>query len=136
MNIKEQFIKFFLVGLLNTFIDFSVFNFFALFFELTTLNYIFLKAGSFLVAATNSFTFNKNWVFKKKNLKNKKKTFLKFLSISGTGLIINIITSSLTFRFLQPTLSPFLAANTGILVGVSSVIAWDFLGYKFLVFKK
>ncbi len=136
MDIKRQFAKFCLIGLLNTFIDFTVFNFLAIFFKLTTLNYIFLKTGSFLVAATNSFFFNKNWVFKRKKIKNKKKTFLKFLSISGSGLIINVTTSSLVFKALQVSLPATLAANLGVVVGVASVVIWDFLGYKFLVFKK
>lgn len=131
----KQFIKFCLVGTLNTVIDFFVFNVLSLFFGLAGFNYIIFKSISFVVASGNSFLWNKNWVFNKQG-KNSKMLPL-FFFIAFTGLIINSLTATIVFEILKETdISTAIAANIGVACGVVVVVLWDFLGYKFLVFKK
>lgn len=129
-----QFVRFCLIGLLNMVIDFSIFNLLSFSFGLAGFNYVIFKGVSFVVASINSFLWNKKWVFKKKE--GDKKQVSLFFTIASLGLLINTLTASVTFEFLKSEINTSLAANIGVACGVVVVTLWDFLGYKFLVFKK
>lgn len=140
MNINKkagrQFIKFCIVGVLNTAIDFLAFNGLTVLFGLGSFNYVIMKAVSFLISSINSFLLNKNWVFKKKSAN--KKTALKFLSVASIGLLINTAVAVATFKVLKSitNINTPLVANLGVAAGVGAVMLWNFFGYKLLVFKK
>lgn len=137
MKTCSQFSKFFIVGVCNAVIDFTIFNLLALGFGLVGFNYIIIKMISFLAATGNSFFWNKKWVFKKKGKIKKKNTFL-FLLISGAGLLINTFTANFIFQLLSqhlPTLPVSLTANIGVTCGIAIIILWNFCGYKYIVFK-
>jgi len=137
-----EFIKFICVGLLNTAIDLAVLN--ALLFIFGSAIHAghigifpFLKSISFLAAVTNSFFLNKYFVFCKLTPFKIKELFM-FLGISTASLVINVGVSSAVFFTLPHfwAVSPSLAANIGALFGSGTVFLSNFLGYKFIVFKK
>jgi len=91
------------------------------------------KGISFLVAATNSYFWNKRWTFR-----SNKKVFVQFLTVSTVGLFLNVSTASFLVNIVQPQfgLSEKVWANVGAINGTLVVMTWNFIGYKFVVFKR
>ena len=133
-----QFAKFAAVGTLNSFVDAGVLN---LAIYITGISagwlYSLFNLVSFLAATTNSFFWNKFWTFEaKESIKTGETT--KFYLIAAVGGLLNVGIASLVVNgFMRPEgISPKLWANIGKLCGIGAAFLWDFLGYKFIVFKK
>lgn len=138
LPVLYQFGKFAAVGVLNTFVDIGVLNLEILTFGTpTTWPYRIFKAVSFFAATTNSFLWNKFWTFNSQEPANPSQT-IKFYAVAIGGFLINVGVASYVFSGIAaPTsISPNLWANIGAIVGVAAAFLWDFLGYKYLVFKK
>ena len=131
------FFKFFCVGVLNTALDLMVLNILIYFFGTGVHGELFVvfKSISFLAAVANSYILNKWWVFRHDTPTNVKEPLL-FLIISAVGFWINVSISFAVFTLFVQQASPQLAANIGALMGTFVVLGWNFLGYRFLVFKK
>lgn len=131
------FLKFFCVGILNTTLDFAVLNFLILIFS-AGLNgglFVFFKSISFFVAVINSYFLNKWWVFQHYGNTGVREPIL-FLTVSTTGFLINVSISFMVFSSSANQISNHLAANVGALAGTCAVLAWNFFGYRSIVFKK
>lgn len=130
--------KFVLVGILNTFVDLGVLNILMLATSISTgAFYSVFKGISFVFAVINSYFWNKFWTFKKATAAaNPQKEFIQFLVVSLIGFGINVGVASLVV-FLGGSLgmSPKLLANAGALAATLAAMAWNFVGYKFIVFK-
>lgn len=134
-----QIAKFFLVGAFNTLIDLGLLNLLMWGFAVTVgWGYSFFKAISFTLAAVNSYLWNKFWTFRKKETKAGPKEFLKFYIITGIGFFLNVGIASLIVNAigLQFGIAEKAWANIGAIIAVICVATWNFLGYKFIVFKK
>jgi putative flippase GtrA len=133
-----QFGKFITIGLSNTAIDFGILN---LLIFVTNIErgylYSIFKAVSFMVAVTNSYLWNKFWTFKSHENKETRKEFIQFVAISGVGFGINVIVASFIVNIIGPVgeISPRLWANIGAFAAIVISVFWNFLGYKFIVFK-
>lgn len=136
--------KFVLVGGLNFLIDIGILN---LLIFLTSIAagwlYSVFKGASFVVAVFNSYFLNKFWTFKatathQKSGKKIGKEFLSFLIISLIGLALNNLIASLVVNWLGPQwgISENLWANIGAVTAAFLAMFWNFMGYKFIVFKK
>jgi putative flippase GtrA len=133
-----QFGKFVSVGVLNTFVDLGVLN-----LEIVALGtpgawgYRIFKAVSFLAATTNSFLWNKFWTFDSREPANTLQT-IKFYAVAAGGFLLNVGVASYVFsNVARPeSFSPNLWANVGAIMGVAAAFLWDFIGYKYFVFKK
>jgi len=132
-----QIVKFLEVGVLNTFIDIGILNLLVWQTGITSGGWLApLNTISFLFAATNSYYWNKFWTFKKKK-ETKGGEFLQFLLISviGWGINTGIVVLGTTF------LTPIAAFSAGAWVNIVKLaatfisMAWNFIGYKFIVFK-
>ena len=132
-----QFGKFAAVGFLNTAIDFGVLNLLSLTTGITS-GYIIggVNIPGFLAAATNSYFWNKFWVFKKSGEGGVWHDFPRFLAVTVTGVLINGGAVVLLTTFVSP---PF--GMDGVRwLNISKVFAtvitlvWNFFGYKFFVF--
>jgi len=134
-----QFGKFITIGLSNTAIDFGILN---LFIFITDVErgylYSLFKAISFMVAVINSYFWNKFWTFESRENNETGKQFFQFLAISGVGFGINVIVASIIVNVIGPVaeISARLWANLGAFVAIVISVLWNFLGYKFIVFKK
>lgn len=137
-----QFIKFALIGFMNFFIDIGVLN-----LEMyvsgksSGLYYTFFKAFSFLCAVIFSYFLNKHWTFQDRKKTEQAKQFSQFLFVSVIGMIINVTTASTIVNYIAPqikfiTLSGKLWGNLGAVGGSAVGLVWNFIGYKFWVFKK
>ena len=137
-----QFFKFSIVGFMNTALDFSVLNLLILIFGLrgSVIRYVIFTAAAVLISFTNSFIWNKNWTFRSNTPVGRiKKEFLLFFLIAGTGMLWNITTATAvyaTIEYVFPSIPDLISANAGALSALIVVILWDFLGYKYIVFKK
>jgi putative flippase GtrA len=138
LPVLYQFGKFAAVGVLNTFVDVGVLNLEILAFGTPgAWPYRIFKAVSFLAATTNSFLWNKFWTFDSREPANTSQT-IKFYAVAVGGFLLNVGLASYVFtNVARPEgISPNLWANIGALAGVAAAFLWDFLGYKYLVFRK
>lgn len=138
LPILYQIAKFVLVGVLNTAIDFAFLNYLISATgivkgaELGVLNAI-----SFTASVTNSFFWNKYWVFNKSGSESTVE-FIQFFVVSLVGAIIN----SLVVIFVTGYITPLLGfdakqwANASKILATIIAMSWNFVGYKLVVFKK
>lgn len=138
----KQFSKFFVIGIINTGVDLGVLNLETFFTEARQgYPYAIQKGVSFMVAVTFSYFMNKYWAFQDKNKEGEGKKFSQFIFVSLIGMAINMTAATLTVTYLQPVfkigfLTPQMWVNIGALAGSASGLVWNFVGYKFWVFKK
>lgn len=132
-----QIAKFIVVGGLNTFLDFAVLNLLiALTGTATGGGFSLFKALSFSTAVVNSYFWNKHWTFEARG-KNKTE-FIQFLLVSIVGVGINVGSASALVNLIGPVfgLGPVVWANLAALIATFLALAWNFFGYKLLVFRK
>ena len=130
----KQIAKFVLIGGFNTLIDLGVLNILIFTTGITSgLGFPLIKGTSFLVAISNSYFWNKRWTFH-----SQKDVFLQFFTVSAVGFVLNVGVASFVVNVITPQfeLSKELWANIGGITGTLVVMTWNFLGYKFIVFKK
>lgn len=142
----RQFIKFALIGVMNTLVDLAVLNTETLLSGVKEgSGYAVQKGFSFLVAVTFSYFMNKNWTFEDKSQENQARKFSQFLFISVIGMLINVTVATVVVTYLKPAVNPVLNlafltdqlwVNIGALSGTAIGLIWNFLGYKLWVFRK
>jgi len=133
-----QFSKFFIVGIINTSIDFAVLNLLIGITDKTSgVYYSVFKSISFIVAVTNSYFMNKYWTFSSHE-GAKAGEFAKFITVNLIGWGINVGTASYVVNVLGAPagISPVVWANIGAVSAVAITLFWNFFGMKFFVFKK
>lgn len=130
-----QFGQFAAVGTLNSFIDIGIFNLETFLYAMPISTPIFavFKAISFLCATTNSFFWNRNWTFGSTDKVNVGEvTGFYTVALIGWGLNVAIATF---VKAIGPDTKMWInivAPVAGILV----TFIWNFVGYKYFVFKK
>ena len=123
--LKEQFLKFILVGITSTVINYSIFYVFNSYFF---LNYLFSAFFGYVVGVFVGYSLNVRWTFGVK--KDEERSLVKYLLIYLLTLIIAIIllyslVAALNFK-------PHIAY---IFVVVFATLT-NFIGMKYWVFKK
>jgi putative flippase GtrA len=139
IKIIFQVAKFGCVGAANFAVDIGILNL-LIFLSGTAVGaaYIAFKVISFAFAVTNSYIWNKVWTFKKTDTKETGKEFSQFIMVSVIGLILNAAVAG----FLVIVVGPMGGIKVKTWASVSAAVAsicvmvWNFLGYKFWVFKK
>ncbi|MCH7883398.1 GtrA family protein [Patescibacteria group bacterium] len=131
-----QLAKFAATGFLNAAIDFGILNFLIFTTGIASgIGFSTFKAGSFIVANLNGFVWSRYWVFGSRNKITKE--YLQFFLVSIIGISLNVGSASIVVNGIavQFGLSPQAWANIGAAVGAAVGLIWNFLGYKFIVFK-
>jgi putative flippase GtrA len=140
---QEQFIKFALVGISGTIIDFSIFNIF-LFLK---FNSLISGSISFLIAVFNNFYWNRKWTYPESMKFPLKEQLFKFFIVSLCGLIIrnllynNIEKSSILLAenifpsngFVAPAV---LGQNLSLAIVIFIVLLWNFFINRIWTYKK
>lgn len=134
-----QFLRFAIIGGINTGVDFAVLN---LLSWITGINkgngVIWLNLASFSVAVINSYFLNKFWAFKDQTSSDQGKKFASFIGISVIGAVIN----TSIVRFVSTNIDPVFGLSAPLWLNVAKALAtgisliWNFIGYKLVVFKK
>lgn len=130
---KRQIIKFSIIGVLNTIIDFSILN-----FLVRILSWTVLPANtiSFSVAVINSYFLNKYWTFRDKQPVHIKQ-FSMFIMVSLVGLGLSNLLIYLgleIFKTYTFGLSFVWHYNIAKAMSAIIVLVWNFLASKFWVF--
>ena len=124
MKLEKQFIKFIIIGCKSTLINYC------LYFILykTTYNIILASASAYLAGNVNSFIFGKKWVFKNSAIKNNF-IFIKFLMVYlFGGYLFSATTNYLSTKGIDHRFA--------WLIGISICTVNNFLGSKYIVFKR
>jgi len=125
----KQFIKFAIVGVINTAIDWLVYWAIISLFSVSAQNLKQIaKAFSFIVSATGSFIMNRKWTFESTN----KKIYIeasKFFIISIFGLFAN----NVIFYFVTAKLK--FSDIIGLIFATALIMFWNFFANKYWTFK-
>lgn len=134
-----QLTKFTLVGGSNFLIDLGTLNVLIAFSGVATGFYAnVFKALSFLVAVIWSFFWNKFWTFSARSVEHAGRQFTEFFAVTVVSFLINLGVFALLNDFVgargginPPTWASLSAAGAAV-IG----LIWNFIGYKFVVFRK
>lgn len=156
--------RFGLVGIMNTVIDFLVLNILAVTLLPKSLNLLnfnlfgieivitgLVAAGliSGTLAMINSYIFNMRFTFKKRDIDTRHSVYFFLITILGLYAIRPVILKLLTDTWLWPSQvvysitsslhlpfsSNFDQRNFALLVAIAIVLVYNYLTYKFIVFK-
>lgn len=133
-----QLVKFGLIGVLNTLLDFAVLNLLSYLTKVYSgKELILLNIVAFVIANLNSYFWNKFWTFNSKT-KNVASEFGKFILVSVIGFAINSVILWFMTTIMSPmgNLSAPLWENVAKLLATVVYMIWNFFGYKLIVFKK
>ncbi|KKR55720.1 MAG: hypothetical protein UT92_C0001G0063 [Candidatus Curtissbacteria bacterium GW2011_GWA1_40_24] len=136
--IALQFAKFGAAGALSTLLDLGILNSLIFFTGFAAgWHYSLYKSISFIVANINAYFWNKHWTFKAGGESNVKE-FGQFFAVSLIGFGINVSLASLIVNIIGPigNISIERWGNIGALAATIISLIWNFVGYKFLVFRK
>jgi putative flippase GtrA len=142
-------IRFIAIGILNTVIDFGIFNILIFVFN---LNSVVANTISVSIAMTISFFLNRSIVFRHEG-KNNASRFIKFIAITAFGLyfIQNLIVFVFSHKFTLPAeiatdiihaiglnmfSEDFIIANFAKALATGVTMVWNYFMYKKFVFGK
>jgi putative flippase GtrA len=130
MNLNKgiyQFVKFSIVGVLNTLINLLVIYIFTEFFG---IYYLISAVLAFIVAVTNSFILNKIWTFQENFRKNLHLKSIKFFIVSIISLIFNLFILYISVEYLKIW---YIFAQ---IIAIIFNLIINFFGNKLWTFKK
>ena len=136
-----QLAKFLLIGALFAIFDLIIFNFLLEYFGISKeerLKYAFFVITSFIIVTTIKYIADKYWAFEKAGREQRGLEFGKFFTITLISGGIQVGVASFIFA-AAPSLfgmTELVVGNIGKTGGIIVASIWNFLGYKFIVFKK
>jgi len=134
----RKLVKFLVVGMLNTGVDFFIFN--TLIVATTAdkgLALTAFKAISFTVALVNSYFLNRAWTFDDEAaVHSKKSEFMRFALVTLVGFALNVGATTLIADSTPPLhLTQIRWDNVAAVIATALNLAWNFVGYRLFVFK-
>lgn len=131
----QQLLRFLITGLINTIIDFGVFNLLIILSGARSSTAIALiNTLAVALAVTNSFILNRNWTFPVYN--RKKGQIQRFIIASLIGILINSATVTLLSNLhLLAAFAPLLVLNAAKIIAALLSTSWNFLAYRNWVFR-
>ena len=135
-----QLAKFLLIGGVFAIFDLIILNLLLEYFGIKkeeTIKYAIFVGISFVIATTGKYIADKYWAFEKTERTEMGSEFIKFFVITLISGGIQVVTASFVFSVFTSFLgSEIVGANLGKIFGITVASAWNFIGYKFIVFKK
>jgi len=133
-----QLAKYLLIGVLATILDLGILNGLILVSGVATgVAYAVFKGITFLIATSAKYFGDKFWAFEKMEKTGMGKEFSQFFFVTLIGLGLNVGIASFVVNGIDPQFG-LTANNWGTVGGIAAafgVMAWNFIGYKFFVFK-
>ncbi len=134
-----QGVKFLLIGALFALFDLVILNSLMGYFGITKgIVYSIFVTISFVIVTTIKYIADKYWAFEKPEKEKMGIEFTGFFIITLISGVIHIGVASLLVNIIGPQFAilPLIWANIGKILGITVASIWNFLGYKFIVFKK
>lgn len=133
-----QLAKFVLIGAFFALIDLTVLNFLLVRFNATEgAPYVISVTISFIVATCFKYVADKYWAFEKMEKGKAGTEFGAFFIVTLISLGIQVGTAYLVVTGGPKLgLDQYVWANVGKICGIIVAAAWNFVGYKYIVFKK
>lgn len=139
---KRRFIKFALVGISGTFVDFGIFNL-LLFYKFSSN---FAYTISFIVAVLNNFYWNRNWTYPESKIHPIKAQLIKFSSVSVAGFLIRTNLYKLieqpSIKFAEGILNKgflfsaeVVGKNISLALVIIVVLFWNYFANRLLTYK-
>ena len=130
--------KFLMVGVMNTGIDFFVFNALIAVTRLDVgFSVVLFKSLSFLCALVNSYELNRAWTFGGETVPRRTaKEFGRFAAVTVVGFFVNVGTVAAVVGLASPGagLSQVRWDNVAAVIATLVSLAWNFAGYSWFVF--
>jgi len=133
-----QLAKYFTVGIANTVVDLGILSLLILISGIAQgIAYSVFKGISFVIAVIHSYFWNKSWTFGATKTTKTKQEFSQFFIVSIIGFAINVGIASVVVNVIGTRfgISRELWATIGAAIGSVIGLAWNFVGYKLIVFK-
>jgi putative flippase GtrA len=120
----RQFIKFAIIGVSNTVLDFIIFSG----LHWLGLNYLVANVISFSTAVLNSYYWNRRWTFRSQNT-NWRAEMVKFIAVSIIGLVGNeaILWTLVSRGSWTPVM--------GKIAATAVVLIWNFIANRLWTFR-
>lgn len=136
-----QLAKFFLIGAFFAVFDLTILNILMKYFGISEnkkIKYIIFVLISFIIATSIKYIADKYWAFEKTEKEQIESEFIKFfiVTIISGGIQVGIASSVFSILSFTSGINKIIIGNIGKISGILVASAWNFLGYKFLVFKK
>jgi putative flippase GtrA len=126
IEIYKQFIKFCIIGALNTIIDYAIY---LLLNRVYGLYFLYANIIAITVAMTSSFIFNKYWTFRN----NEKKIPIQSVKFIIVNVIYFFLNNSIVFALANYfAIYDILAKIAATIVG----LFWNFIANRYWTFKK
>lgn len=134
-----QLAKFILIGAIFALFDLLILNSLMRWFGITEgIRYSIFVGVSFVIATSIKYVADKYWAFEKTEKAGVGIEFGSFFIVTLISGGIQVGVASLIVNIIGPMfgMSALVWANVGKILGITVASAWNFLGYKFIVFKK
>ncbi len=124
-SIRKQIAKYIIVGVSSFAIDYGIFF---LLFKKAGWWYLGATLVSQAIAIAYNFTLNRNWSFQSNGAK--KKQFAKYMALQAWNYIFMAVAIFVfvQYFFIDPLIAKVLA--------IAIVVSWNFIVYKFIVYKE
>jgi putative flippase GtrA len=120
---KLEFLRFGLVGVVNTIVDFVVF---VLLYRLTDLDPLLCNGIAFFVAVTNSYLMNHHWTFRGSGSTLSFIAYIRFVAFNAGGLLIGTLAILLLGKYMPLEFAKLIAAGLTLI--------WNYTCSKLFVF--
>ncbi len=140
-NEIKRFIRFGIVGIIGSVVDFGFLNIFTLVFKLP---YILSSVLSFSLAVINNFILNRVWTFPGSRKESFIKQMVQFGLVSVVGLLIRTpmlvwlekVLIPLAQKWVPKLLTPTIVGhNVGLAIAIGVVMLWNYFANRFWTFK-
>lgn len=133
-----QVAKFLLIGILATLVDLGIFKLLDSLLPGLRFGGLIFKGVSFLVATFAKYWGNKFWAFEKNEKTGMGKEITQFYAVTALGLAVDVGIFSVIVNVVGPQFGLPLDTwkTVGVLAAAIVVSVWNFIGYKFIVFRK
>lgn len=136
---QKRFVKFLIVGVISSFVDFGFMNLFTLLFNIPL---IIAQGLSFLIAVLESFMLNRFWIYPDSRSKSQYNQFMQFFLINLVGIGIRTLLIPVFYRLINSILSNssielfsrlknVISQNASLAIVVGIVLLWNFFANRY-----
>jgi putative flippase GtrA len=136
---QKRFVKFLIVGVISSFVDFGFMNLFTLLFNIPL---IIAQGLSFLIAVLESFMLNRFWIYPDSRSKSQYNQFMQFFLINLVGIGVRTLLIPVFYRLINSILSNssielfsrlknVISQNASLAIVVGIVLLWNFFANRY-----